>query len=52
MFSRESGSTLPNGYILLNDVRAEGLIFICATRSGTVSLLSENETVRIFTRVD
>ena len=46
-FSFSNEDFLPNGYILLNNFRAEGLSFVCVTRSGTLSILSEDKNVRI-----
>ena len=43
----ESSGQLPTPYIVLNDPRSEGLTFTCITRSGTLTVTSENTTVSV-----
>ena len=43
----ESSGQLPTPYIILNDPRSEGLSFTCITRSGILTVTSENSTVSV-----
>ena len=47
LYDFREGDVLPTPYVLLNDVAREGLEFACVTRTGSVSIFSDNETVSV-----